>query len=47
MIFVPIKHVDLTDEEKRRFEISLDRGLKRYFPGIQDEVKQLFLGRNS
>jgi hypothetical protein len=46
-IFVPIESPKLKDQEKQRFEIALDRGLKRYFPGIQDAVKQLFLGRNS
>jgi hypothetical protein len=43
-IFVPMKQFDLTDEQKRRFEISLDRGLKRYFPGIEDRVRQFCVG---
>jgi hypothetical protein len=44
-IFFPLKEISLSDEEKRRFEIALDRGLARYFPEIQDEVRCMCLGR--
>jgi hypothetical protein len=46
-IFLWMKQFDLAGEEKRSFEISLDRGLNRYFPGMQEEVKQLCVGSNS
>jgi predicted nucleotide-binding protein len=43
-IFVPMKHFNLKGKEKLLFEDSLERALSRYFPGIQDEVKQLCYG---
>jgi hypothetical protein len=46
-IFVQMKQFPLDGEYKDRFERSFARGLNRYFPGMQDEVRALFLGRNS
>jgi hypothetical protein len=43
-IFVPMKHLTFEGEAKRRFENSLKRGLNRYFPGMQDEVRRLCIG---
>lgn len=43
-IFVPMKHLTFEGEAKRRFENCLKRGLNRYFPGIQDEVRRLCVG---
>jgi predicted nucleotide-binding protein len=45
-IFVPLRHFDIAhdDETKRQFNNWLDRGLKKYFPGIEHEVKSLYLG---
>jgi hypothetical protein len=44
-IFFPLKQFPFSYENKRRFENALDRGLAKYFPGIQDEVKRICLGR--
>ncbi len=44
-IFFSLKGVSFTDEEMRRFENALDRGLAKYFPGLQDDVKSICLGR--
>ncbi len=45
-IFVPMKQFPLAGEYKDKFERSLARGLNRYFPGMQDEVRELLLGGN-
>lgn len=43
-IFVPMKFFDLAGEELRRFERLLNRGLARYFPGIEKEVREILVG---
>jgi hypothetical protein len=44
-IFFPLKQLPLSPEKIRQLENALDRGLSKYFPGAQDEVKRLCLGR--
>jgi len=43
-IFVWLKQYEPSGEDKQRFEDSVKRGVKRYFPGMQDEVEQLLMG---
>src|SRR5262249_32633305 len=43
-LFVWMKNLDLKGEVLQRFKISLNRALKRYFPGIEDKVRQLCVG---
>ena len=43
-LFVALKNFGLDDDKKKLFENSLDRGLARYFPGCEREVKQLCTG---
>jgi hypothetical protein len=46
-LFLPLKYFALDGEKKGRLDTTLTRALSRYFPGIEPEVKQIFLGRNS
>jgi len=46
-LFLPLKYFALDDEKKGRLDTTLTRALSRYFSGIESEVKQIFLGRNS
>ena len=43
-IVIPLKNFSFGEEQKRRMDFACDRGLNKYFPGIRDEVKELFLG---
>jgi hypothetical protein len=40
-LFVPMKYAELKGKEKQFFEDGLDRALSRFFPGIENEVRQL------
>lgn len=42
-LFVPLRQFELKDHDKERFERGLDRTLRKYFPGMEGEVKQLIL----
>ena len=46
-LFLSLKHLVFGDEPRRRFETLLTRGLSRYFPGMEPEVKQICLGGKS
>lgn len=46
-IFLPMKYPALSAEQTQRLESILGRGLTRYFPGMELEVKQIFLGGRS
>jgi hypothetical protein len=43
-LFVPLKQFDLLGDDKVLFESSLDRALRKYFPGMEEEVKQIIMG---
>jgi hypothetical protein len=43
-IFGSLKAVKFDKESQKLFESSLDRGLARYFPGLERDVKQLLTG---
>jgi hypothetical protein len=43
-LFVPPKQLALEGDALRRFEQSLEKGLNRYFPGLQDGVRRLCIG---
>jgi hypothetical protein len=43
-LFVPMKFPAFGDAQRQRLEMILGRGLSRYFPGMDLEVKQIFLG---
>ena len=46
-LVVPVKHLGFGDEQRRQLETLLTRGLNRYFPGMESEVKQICLGGKS
>jgi hypothetical protein len=46
-LFLSLKHLAFGDEPRRRLEALLTRGLGRYFPGMEPEVKQICLGSKS
>jgi hypothetical protein len=46
-LFLSLKHFAFGDEPRRRFETLLTRGLSRYFPGLEPEIKQVCLGGKS
>lgn len=43
-LFVPIKQIVFEGEMLHRFEQALERGLNRYFPGMQKEVRRICTG---
>jgi hypothetical protein len=43
-ILIRLKQGDAQVDKKNEFDHSLTRGLRRYFPGIEDEVRQLCVG---
>jgi hypothetical protein len=43
-ILIRLKQGDAQVDKKNEFDRSLTRGLHRYFPGIEDEVRQLCVG---
>jgi len=43
-LFIPLRQNDPHVDKKDHFEHSLVRSLGRYFPGIEGEVRQVFLG---
>jgi len=43
-IFVPLRHYEFTGKNKQLFERRLDEALSKYFPGAEDEVRQLCYG---
>jgi hypothetical protein len=45
-LFVPLK-IGLDSERKKLFERGLDQALDRYFPGIEDKVRQICTGTRS
>ncbi len=44
-IFVPMRNFRLQGEQMEVFTRSLNLGLKRYFPGMEDAVRDLCIGR--
>jgi hypothetical protein len=44
-IFLPMKNYELSADDKRRFHNALDRGLSRYFPGLEEEIRILCIGQ--
>ena len=46
-LFIPLKFFALDDEKTQRLDNVLTRALGRYFPGMETEVKEIFLGRKS
>jgi hypothetical protein len=46
-IIVPLKDIVLSHTARQRFDSALSRGLRRYFPGIEDEVRKLCIGNDS
>jgi hypothetical protein len=45
-LFIPLKIPVFDDDKKRRLKNGLTRGLSRYFPGIEEKIKTIFLGSN-
>jgi hypothetical protein len=45
-LFIPLKIPAFDDDKKQRLKNGLTRGLSRYFPGIEEEIKTIFLGSN-
>jgi hypothetical protein len=43
-LFVSLKAFENSNEQKNLFERSLDEAVRRYFPGIEAEVKRLLAG---
>lgn len=43
-LLIPLKYFALQGDEKKQFERSLGHALRRYFPGIEDEVRRIFVG---
>ncbi len=43
-LLVSMKTIHLDNEKNKILETSLDRGLRRYFPGLESRVKQLLTG---
>jgi hypothetical protein len=43
-LFIPLRIPVFDDDKKRRLEKGLTRGLSRYFPGIEEKIKTIFLG---
>ena len=43
-LFVSLKVFEFDKEKAKQFESSLDRGVGRYFPGLEGEVKQILTG---
>ena len=43
-LFVSLKLFEFDKEKAKQFESSLDRGVGRYFPGLEGEVKQILTG---
>jgi hypothetical protein len=46
-LFVPMKFPAFGDAQRQQLETILGRGLNRYFPGMELEVKEIFLGGKS
>ena len=44
-IIIPMKYLHLSADETKLFERRLSRALSKYFPGIEEEVKQICIGR--
>jgi hypothetical protein len=45
-LFIPLKIPVFDHDKKRRLKNGLTRGLSRYFPGIEEKIKTIFLGSN-
>jgi hypothetical protein len=45
-LFIPLKYPAFDDDKKERLKNCLTRALSRYFPGIEDKIKTIFLGSN-
>lgn len=45
-LFIPLKIPAFDDDKKQRLKNGLTRGLSRYFPGIEEKIKTIFLGSN-
>ena len=43
-LFVPLKYPAFDEEQTQKFESSLNRGLSRYFPGIEGEIRTICVG---
>jgi hypothetical protein len=46
-LFLPLKHTIFGDNQRQQLESILNRSLSRYFPGMEADVKQIFLGGGS
>jgi hypothetical protein len=45
-LFIPLRYPAFDDAKKQMLKNCLTRGLSRYFPGIEDKIKTIFLGSN-
>jgi hypothetical protein len=45
-IFLPLKYPAFDNNEKQSLKNGLTRGFSKYFPGIDDKIKTIFLGSN-
>ena len=45
-LFIPLRYPAFDDDKKQMLKNCLTRGLSRYFPGIEDKIKTIFLGSN-
>jgi hypothetical protein len=43
-LFIPLKIPAFDDDKKQRLKKGLTQGLSRYFPGIEEKIKTIFLG---
>ena len=46
-LFVSLKSLGLNDVELKNFEVQLEYSIGLYFPGIEDEIKQICIGSKS
>jgi Predicted nucleotide-binding protein containing TIR-like domain len=45
-LFIPLRVPAFDDDKKQRLKKGLTRGLSRYFPGVDEKIKTIFLGED-